>query len=405
MVNWLAKAAEALRGTPPPEPEPYEVVCACTHRIFGMRLPAFQVVRCNRCGNFVFVLPLDVYPKLKPKKKVARKSSPDIPRESAAASSAPTPSAPGVTTIRRNLATGGAGRTEVAEQPNPPPTAAASRATAPAVSAEPGSSGEIRMESVDSLPTMRGSFFTPVRVVGCAIFGVVILTAYFVWQSQVKEKAALTLHEHLEAGEAAFRAAKFGEAADEYRQAAQAVDILGRDDAESRVVRQKAKELTAMAHLSPLSLYELCDEARLAVESGDTKWSERFERLYRDTWIVVDGDVVSDAGPDGTPQALIRYPFQIEGAPVILDARLKALEPSSAVAGPQHVIFAAQLASFAEEGAKNKVWVLRLKNATAFLWAGADTYRALGLGSDALRSDDDTGRLLAAQAEIVGVKP
>lgn len=401
MVNWLAKATEALRRTPPPEPEPYEVVCACTHRLNGMRLPAFQVVRCNRCGNFVFVLPLDVYPRLKSKKKTAPKSSPDVRRDSAVAPASSAAAEPTVNTVRRNRPSGGSGRTEVAEPPKP----AATRATAP-VSAAPGSSSEIRIESVDNLPTIRGSFFSPVRVVGCAIFGVVLVTAYFVWQSQLKEKAALTLREHLEAGEAAFRAAKFSEAATEYQQAAQAVDILGRDDAESRVVRQKAKEINAIAHLSPLSLYELCEEARVAMTSGDTKWSERFERLYRDAWIVVDGDVVSDAGPDGTPQALIRYPFTIDNtAPVILDARLKALEPTSAVAGQQHVIFAGQLVSFAVQGEKSKVWVLRLKDTTAFLWAGTDTYRALGLGSDALRSDDDTSRLLAAQAEIVGVKP
>jgi hypothetical protein len=276
---------------------------------------------------------------------------------------------------------------------------------APAVSTSSGSSSEIRIESVESLPTLRRSLFSPVRVVACAILGVVLLTGYLVWQSQQKEKAALTLREHLDAGDAALRASKFVEAAAEYQQAAQAVDILGRDDAESRAVRQKAKELNAIAHLSAISLYELCDEARLAVAEHDAKWSERFDRLHRDAWIVVDGDVVSDAGPDGTLQPLIRYPFPIEGAPVILDARLKALEPRSAVAGSQHVIFAGQLASFAEEGTKSKVWVLRLKDATAFLWAGGETYRALGLGSDALRSDEDTGRLLAAQAEIVGVKP
>ena len=67
-IGW-PRRLEALRRTPPPEPEPYEVVCACTHRLNGMRLPAFQVVRCNRCGNFVFVLPLDVYPRLKSKKE------------------------------------------------------------------------------------------------------------------------------------------------------------------------------------------------------------------------------------------------------------------------------------------------------------------------------------------------
>jgi hypothetical protein len=88
-----------------------------------------------------------------------------------------------------------------------------------------------------------------------------------------------------------------------------------------------------------------------------------------------------------------------------LDARLKVLAPPSAVAGSQHVIFAGQLVSFAAEGTKSKVWVLRLKDSTAFLWAGAETYRALGLGTDALRTDDDTAHLLAEQAEIVGVKP
>jgi hypothetical protein len=396
MVHWLAKATEVLRRAAPPEPEPYEVACACAHRLSGMRLSAFQVVRCNRCGNFLFVLPRDAYPKPKPKKKAAPKGASVIRGEPT-----PPPGLPAgapVTPTRRNLA---AGSGEVAAQAGP----SAARATASAVSTSPGSSSEIHIDSAESLPTLRRSFFSPVRVMACAILGVVALTGYFVWQSHIKEKAALTLRDHLEAGDAAFRAAKLEEAAAEYQQAARAVDILGRDDVESRVVRQKAKELNALAHLSRLSLYDLCDEARLAVAEGETKWNERFDRNHRDSWIVVEGDVVSDAGPDGASQPLIRYPFPIDGAPVILDARLKALEPPSAVAGPQHVIFAGQLVSFAEEGSKSKVWVLRVKDATAFLWTGEDTYRALGLGSDALRSDEETGRLLAAQAEIVGVKP
>jgi hypothetical protein len=391
MVHWLAKASEALRRRPPPEPQPYEVACACTHRVSGMRLAAFQVVRCNRCGNFVFVLPLDVYPKPKPKKKV-----PPKPLSAAGRDSASTlPTVQPMSSARRNLAAGGA---DVAEKPAP----AVAGATTSAVSS---SSNEIRIEAVESLPKLRRSILSPVRIVACAILGVVALTGYFVWRAQLKEKAALTLREHQEAGDAALREGKFVEAAAEYHQAAEAVDILGRDDADSRLVRQKAKELNAIAHLSTLSLYDLCDEARLAVAAGENKWSERFDRLRRDSWIVVEGDVVSDAGPDGTPQPLIRYPFPINGAPVILDARLKALEPPSAVAGPQHVLFAGQLVSFAEEGTKSKVWVLRLNDKTAFLWAGTDTYRALGLGPDALRSDDETARLLAAQAEIVGVKP
>ncbi len=393
MVNWLAKATEALRRAPPPEPEPYEVACSCSHRLSGMRLAAFQVVRCHRCGNYVFVLPRDVYPKPKPKKKAAAKVPPATRGDSA-----PPPSTPGAAPRSPTAKTRAGTGAEVAERPAP--------AAAPALSTTPGSSDEIRIESVESLPTLRRPFFSPVRLLACGIFGVIGLTAYFVWQSHVKEKAALTLRDHLDAGEAALRDKKLDEAASEYREAARAVDILGRDDDESRVVRQKAKELEALAHLSAISLYELCDEARVAVASGDTQWSERFDRVYRDKWVIIEGDIVSDAGPDGTPQPLIRYPFQIDGTtPVILDSRLKALAPRSAVAGPQHVIFAGQLVSFREEGTKSKAWVLRLNDATAFLWAGAETYRVLGLGSDALRTDDETSHLLAEQAEIVGVKP
>jgi hypothetical protein len=395
MVNWLAKATEALRRTPVAEPEPYEVACVCAHRISGMRTRAFQVVRCNRCGNYVFVLPRDVYPQPKPKKRAAPKGASGIRGEST-----PPPASPGAAPAASSRRSVVAGSAEVAAKAAP----AASPASARAVSTSPDSASEIRIEAIEL--KSRGSLFTPVRVVACAIFGVVVLTGYLVWQSQRKEKAALTLREHLDAGDAAFRALKFNEAAAEYQQAAQAVDILGRDDVESRLVRQKAKELNAIAHLSRLSLYDLCEEARLAVAEGETKWNERFDRNHRDSWVIVEGDVVTDAGPDGTQQPLIRYPFPIrDGAPVILDARLKALEPRSAVAGPQRVIFAGQLVSFAEEGAKSKAWVLRLKDATAFLWTGDETYRALGLGSDALRSDEDTSRLLAAQGEIVGVKP
>ena len=57
---------------------------------------------------------------------------------------------------------------------------------------EPAPPSEIRIESAESLPTLRRSTFSPVRIVGCAIVGVVLLTGYLVWHSHVKEKAALT---------------------------------------------------------------------------------------------------------------------------------------------------------------------------------------------------------------------
>ena len=42
MVNWLAKATEALRRAPPLEPEPYEVACAVRTRMSGDATAPFR---------------------------------------------------------------------------------------------------------------------------------------------------------------------------------------------------------------------------------------------------------------------------------------------------------------------------------------------------------------------------
>ncbi len=94
---------------------------------------------------------------------------------------------------------------------------------------------------------------------------------------QRKRPASDFAGEHLEAGEAAFRGAKYGEAATEYQQAAEAVNILGRDDAESRTVRQKAKELNAMAHL-PVSPSTVMPELCRKRSYGESVWRHQVER-------------------------------------------------------------------------------------------------------------------------------
>ncbi len=194
-------------------------------------------------------------------------------------------------------------------------------------------------------------------------------------------------------------------AADEYRQAAWAVNRLGREDAESAGIRQKAKELDAIVNLSAVPLYDICEQAHRDAPAGAAKWTEKFNQLYRDSWIVVEGDVIQDSGPDGVGQAMVRFPFPIDNAPVVFDARLTALAALSGKGGPRHVIFAGQLASLNKEGTKNPLWMIRLKDASAFLWADFDTYQALGLGPDAPGDVNDAHRILSQQAAALGIKP
>src|SRR5580693_8447188 len=89
MVSWLAKTTQLLQRRQPPEPPaPYEVGCSCGHQITGVRKSTYQSVTCHRCGNVLFVLPADVYPKPKPKKQPP-KEPPKKPEPPPAAAAAP----------------------------------------------------------------------------------------------------------------------------------------------------------------------------------------------------------------------------------------------------------------------------------------------------------------------------
>jgi hypothetical protein len=403
MVQWLARTTQLLRRRQPPEPPaPFELTCGCGHNVSGLRQATYQTVTCNRCGNPLFVLPTDVYPKPKPKKSAKKTAlpaaAPDHVRQVETAQPVPVPSTQAK----------GSGPAQVAGR-------AAPKAGSPAAVER-----EEPQPTAPATAAVRRPLVSRFRLIVMAIAGVITMTGYFVWQSRLNDRALVSLPGHLEAGAAALRAGNLRIAADEYRQAAWAVDRLGRDDAESAGIRQKARELDAIVNLSAVSLFDICEQARRAAPSGAAKWTEKFNRLYRDSWIVVEGDVIQDSGPDGVAQPMVRYPFPIDGAPTVFDARLTALGALSTKGGPPHVIFAGQLASLTKEGTKNPVWMIRLKDASAFLWADVDTYQALGFGPDSpdlggpglggpgpdgAGDANDTRRILSQQAAALGIKP
>jgi hypothetical protein len=384
VAHWFATAVEPFWRREPPEPQQFHVNCGCGNRVSGNRQPTHQSAVCNRCGTVLFVLPADVYPKPKPKKK---------PKPKTAAVTAPAVEKVAIavpSTVKAGASTVGTAGPSIAGKP---PQAA----TAP----------EQSHASVPTIPVIRHSIITPFRLIIAAIVGVVAVTGWVVWQSQLKENARNLLHAYVESGQDALTQGKIDEAAGQYQLAAAAVDRLGRQDSEAQQIRREAKELAAIAQLrgSSTSLYAICEEARKAAAANDPHWNETFDHRYRDTWLIVEGDVIQDVGPDGTTRPVIAYPFPIDKASVVFDARLKELAPLTSGPGPQKVIFAGQLRSLTKEGNQGPTWVIRFNDATAFLWADIDTYRALGLGSGGADSDEATRRQLEQQAKLVGIQP
>jgi hypothetical protein len=81
-------------------------------------------------------------------------------------------------------------------------------------------------------------------------------------------------------------------------------------------------------------------------------------------------------------------------------ADLLIFEQRNIAAGePQRVVFAAQLSDCRLEAGPAPLWRIELRPETGFLWAGADTYRLLGLPSD-----DDSLRVLAEQSRLLEIE-
>src|SRR5580704_4032566 len=197
MVSWLAKTTQLLQRRQPPEPAPpFEVGCSCGHQVAGIRKLTYQSVTCHRCGNVLFVLPIDVYPKPKPKKAPPKKAEPPPPAAPApraqTAQPQPVPSSRGQAP---HAAAQTAGTT--ATQPSAPPPSQKAKA--------------VDVVTVD----VRRPLVSRFRLILLAIGVVVGATGYFVWQSRLTDQALVSLPVHLEAGAAALRAGDVPKAAEE----------------------------------------------------------------------------------------------------------------------------------------------------------------------------------------------
>src|SRR5262245_48125687 len=93
MAGWLSAAARAFgRTAEEPESLQYSVVCACGRAATGERRGEWQRTQCTSCGEILFVLPKNVYPRAKPAGPVAPKKPPAPPARRPASNETSEPS-------------------------------------------------------------------------------------------------------------------------------------------------------------------------------------------------------------------------------------------------------------------------------------------------------------------------
>ncbi len=368
MAGWLSRATDAFRKTAPPPPEPFSVRCDCGGTVEGIRVSAAQKPGCPDCGTPVFVLPANVYPV--PVKPVKRETPPPLPTsESPSRSQGTSPSSKSRTPSKEAPAT----------KQTPPPL--------------PQTTPE---GILDETPTQ---IVTPFRMIVVLMGTIAFLTAWGLWHRQRIETAKASVQAASEAGMAALKDGNFAMAARELSRARDAVDLLGRTDAESHSIRRHCREAVAGYELSGSSVFELLATYATDVSIGKLKGARSLSRS-RDSWLLIDAIV---ANPDDAshpcrldiPLAFDGLRFRVEVDSDIVRKAAKR-EQSNGVA---RVIFAAQMNEIRPGSQHDAESVLVLNGKSAFLWTSFETYAVLGYTEDLNDEIEATRKLLTGQLE------
>jgi hypothetical protein len=389
MNRWLA-AAEALLGRRVNElPPPWQVKCVCGRVATGQRSRIVQTPICPECRTSLFVLPASVYPRPKsPKRKVAAAPRPQtefvspVPSDSADLPSRP-PHAASAVRLKETL-----------EAPSRPAALPApSRTIRQIVRAATG--------DVD-LDRLRRKLFTPVRLVLAGVFSVIVLTAWWIAHLRALDQAERTVVSASRLGEQALADNDLPEAARQFRMVRSSLDLLGRNDPQSRLMRQTASELMAGADLAHVSLFDMLHEATdAAAGRASLTWAETFRLNYRNAWVVLDVTVSRSVDHSGGHRFDIDFPLAVGGEQAVVVGDLEIFDKAVASDGTaKRVIFAAQLDDCRRESGQEGPWRISLRPASGFLWSSAERLELLGVGVD-----DATQRVLDEQSRLLGLAP
>jgi len=289
-------------------------------------------------------------------------------------------------------------------------------------------------------------WWTPLKLTALAIVIVLIGLGMYVARNNRIEQAEQTLLPNIEAAAVALTDKEYLLAEDHLRDAVAAIDLLERDDDLARQTRQRYWEVRALNQLMLDSLFDMFDDAALAVKEArakrhkvdaeyekndtpkdersphpplDIEWKYRFEALYRGKWLVMEADIIrrtpdrSDRSPSGnsdtTPshqRFLVDIPLVIGNDPRPVELRADFTDFDRLLGKDERrtAIFGGQLAD-CRLSDDEQTWIVEFDPQTGFLWAGIDSYRLLGIPFDDWHTQDDVQERLKHQAEILDVKP
>jgi len=363
---------------------PFEVQCACGGSVFGERTSAAQTPICPKCRRSVFVLPASVYPAPKGPKKV--KPAPPRRKLEPARRAAASALDPDLSSVAEIESGSGA---EIAA----PAVASTAKPRSPArqVVREAVNAGAGKLQSLGKKQT------TPVRIVLASAVALALLTGWWVLHRRRLNEAERIVPVATRLGEQALEEHDLGEAARQFQKVRGALDLLGRDDAQARALRQTANEIGASANLAAVPLFDIVREAA----GSEGSFSETFHSSYRGSWVVIDAPVARSADSSSGRKFDVDLPIVEGPARAVVVAELPLFEPLlPAGTEPRRVIFAAQLDDCRPDPRDEGAWRIVLRPKTAFLWSTPESLARLGVVLD-----DETTRVLSDQASRLGVPP
>ncbi|QDU46488.1 hypothetical protein Mal52_50090 [Symmachiella dynata] len=394
MPKWLTKAKAAFKTPEPVPPEPFRLVCVCGGVINGVRQEREQRIRCGDCNHEMFVFPESVYPPPEvPYRGVTDESDDEveiIEEPSASSDNLPPGPADAITIAPEKL---------IKKPPSPKKPKGRSNPKAKRSPKKVGPTQAVQVDHVHGIRDLRQRRFkiiTPFRAIAAGILVVLLLTGYAVLHSRSVANAEVVRTRAGKLGQQALDAGDLAAADQEFTKVDEALQILGSDDPQSRLLHQLFLEVRAAVELLPTSVPDMLASAvEASSETALTSWESLFDLTYRDQWVVVDTTVSHD---DPDAEVRIAVPLMLENNSAFFVIDGESFAEHVVGDGAQRVIFAGRVQSCQASGTKHKTWDIRIADDSFFFWTDPRTYELLGFALD-----EESTETLRQQAEMLGV--
>lgn len=235
---------------------------------------------------------------------------------------------------------------------------------------------------------------------------VLAATAYWGWRVQRAEQAANVLRTAIDEADGALANGDLAAAELKYEAAAKALDVLQRDDGESRRVYQLHRETVTANRLMIETLHELAELARLAQQGEAAGWEDSLRTRFRDRWIILQAPLQQGNGGTEAQCTRILYPLVAGETPMVIETEAGVYDRLIGRNPETYTVFAARIDElYYEQPPGRGVWRLTLRADDAFPWSNWKTFELVGLGGAGEDADNESKRILERQSERLGVSP